>query len=65
MAKNKGADQLNGYCAADLCLCFCISKKQVSHDVALIISLRLKNKVDLIYKVHVSTFIIKYMKHMQ
>ena len=25
--KNKGADQLLGYCAADLCLCFCICKK--------------------------------------
>ena len=27
--ENKCADQLRGYCAADLCLCFCICKKQV------------------------------------
>ena len=29
--ENKGADQLHGYCAADLCLCFWISKK-FSHE---------------------------------
>ena len=28
-SKNKGADQLHGYCAADLLLCFCKWKKQV------------------------------------
>ena len=28
-SENKGADQLRGYRAADLCLCFRISKKQV------------------------------------
>ena len=31
-SKNKGADRLCGYCAADMCLCFCICMKQVSHD---------------------------------
>ena len=29
-----GADQLHCYHAADLCLCFCICKKQVSYDAA-------------------------------
>ena len=33
-SKNKGADQLHIYCAADLHLCFCICKKQFSHDAA-------------------------------
>ena len=28
-SKNKGADQLRGYCEADLHLCFCICKKPV------------------------------------
>ena len=28
-SKNKGADPLQGYCCADLCLCFRICKKQV------------------------------------
>ena len=28
-SENKGADQLHGYHAADLCLCFCICKKLV------------------------------------
>ena len=28
-SENKGADQLHGYCAADLCLCFHLCKKQV------------------------------------
>ena len=28
-SKNNGADQLHGYHAADLGLCFCICKKQV------------------------------------
>ena len=32
--ENKVADQLRGNCAADLCLCFCICKKQFSHDAA-------------------------------
>ena len=32
--ENKGADQLLFYHAADLRLCFCICKKQVSHDAA-------------------------------
>ena len=27
--ENKGTDQLHSYCAADLCLCFHICKKQV------------------------------------
>ena len=27
--KNKGADQLCSYCAADFCLCFRICKKQI------------------------------------
>ena len=26
---NKGADQLHGFCASNLCLCFCICIKQV------------------------------------
>ena len=29
VAKKKGADQLCSYCAGDLCLYFCICKKQV------------------------------------
>ena len=28
-SENKGADQLHGYCEADLRLCFCICKKAV------------------------------------
>ena len=28
-SENKGADQLHGYCAAGLHLCFCTCKKQV------------------------------------
>ena len=32
--ENKGADQLRGYCEADLRLCFPICKKPVSHDAA-------------------------------
>ena len=28
-SENKGADQLHGYCAADLPLCFHICKKQI------------------------------------
>ena len=34
---NKAADQLRGYRTADLSLCFCMCKKQFSHDVAHII----------------------------
>ena len=30
----KGAGQLCGYCAADLCLCFAYVKSQFSHDAA-------------------------------
>ena len=30
--KNKGADQLRDYSAADLCLCFHICKSMFSHD---------------------------------
>ena len=33
-SKNKGTNQLCGYRAADLCLCFRICKKQNSHDAA-------------------------------
>ena len=34
-SENKGADQLQGYCAADLCLCFRIyAKSRFSHDMA-------------------------------
>ena len=32
--ENKGADQLRGYWAADLRLCFCIWKSRFSHDTA-------------------------------
>ena len=35
--ENKGADQLRGYCEADLRLCFEYAKSQFSHDVAQII----------------------------
>ena len=31
-SKNKGADQLRGYRAADLHFCFCVCKKQISQD---------------------------------
>ena len=34
VAKNKGADQLHGCCAAVLLLCFCICKFRFSHDSA-------------------------------
>ena len=34
--KNKGADQLCGNHAADLRLCFCINKKQIFHDTAIL-----------------------------
>ena len=42
-SENKGADQLRSYCAADNCaadlwLCFCICKKQVSHGLAKILT---------------------------
>ena len=30
--ENKGADQLCGYLAADLCLCFAYAKSRFSHD---------------------------------
>ena len=34
-SKNKGADQLHGYHAADLCLCFCIyARRRFSHNAA-------------------------------
>ena len=33
-SENKGADQLRSYCPADLCLCFRISKKQLTYDAA-------------------------------
>ena len=33
-SKNKGADQLRGYCEADLRLCFRICEKPVTHDEA-------------------------------
>ena len=33
-SENKGADQLCSYGAADLCLCFHLHKKQISHDIA-------------------------------
>ena len=33
-SENKGADQLCGYCTADLRLCFCICKNRFSHDAA-------------------------------
>ena len=33
-SENKGADQLRGYCKADLRLCFHIHKCWFSHDVA-------------------------------
>ena len=33
-SENKDADQLCGYREADLCLCFHICKKPVSHDTA-------------------------------
>ena len=36
MNENKGADQLLGNRAADLRLCFCISKSRFSHDAALL-----------------------------
>ena len=37
-SENKGADQLCGYCTADLHLNFSICKSRLSHDVAQIIS---------------------------
>ena len=40
-SENKGADQLHGYCAADLHLCFCICKNSVSHKTAHIIMIKL------------------------
>ena len=33
-SKNKGADQLRSYCAADLRLCFRICKRRFSHNAA-------------------------------
>ena len=33
-SKNKGADQLHSYCAADLHRCFRICKKRFSHNKA-------------------------------
>ena len=37
--EKKGADQLRGYCKADLRLCFRISKTLVFHDAALMVCL--------------------------
>ena len=54
-SKNKGADQLHGYHAADLCLSFCIyAKSRFSHDAAhLIITLNTIYKIGTLQKLNV------------
>ena len=57
-SKNKGADQLCGYCEADLRLCFAYAKSQFSHDEAHFIFPLIQDHEDLLF-----TMTIKFYKN--